>query len=96
MDILKKPIITEKATKLTDKAGKYTFVVDKKANKVEIKKAVESMYGVNVEDVNTAVMPSKPKNRFTKKAIVSGKKGSYKKAIVKIAQGESIDFYNDL
>jgi large subunit ribosomal protein L23 len=96
MDILKKPIITEKATKLTDKAGKYTFVVDKKANKVEIKKAVESMYGVNVEDVNTAVMPSKPKNRFTKKAIISGKKGSYKKAIVKIAQGESIDFYNDL
>ena len=96
MDILKKPIITEKATKLTDKAGKYTFVVDKKANKVEIKKAVESMYGVNVEDVNTAVMPSKPKNRFTKKAIVSGKKGSYKKAIVKIAQGESIDFYDDL
>lgn len=96
MDILKKPIITEKATKLTDKAGKYTFVVDKKANKVEIKKAVESMYGVNVEEVNTAVMPSKPKNRFTKKGIISGKKASYKKAVVKIAQGETIDFYNEL
>lgn len=96
MDILKKPLITEKASALSEKAGKYTFLVDKKANKVEIKKAVEKMYGVNVEEVNTAVMPSKPKNRNTKKAIISGRKSSYKKAVVKVASGETIDFYNEI
>jgi len=68
MDILKKPLITEKASALSEKAGKYTFLVSNKANKVEIKKAVEKMYGVNVEQVNTAIMASKPKNRSTKKS----------------------------
>lgn len=96
MDILKKPLITEKASAISEKAGKYTFLVDKKANKVEIKKAVEKMYGVNVEDVNTLVMPSKPKNRNTKTAIISGRKSSYKKAVVKVADGETIDFYNEI
>jgi large subunit ribosomal protein L23 len=61
MDILKKPLITEKASALSEKAGKYTFLVSNKANKVEIKKAVEKMYGVNVEQVNTLIMASKPK-----------------------------------
>jgi large subunit ribosomal protein L23 len=96
MEILKKPLITEKASALSDKAGKYTFLVDKKANKVEIKKAVEKMYGVNVEVVNTAIIASKPKNRNTKSRIVSGRKPSYKKAIVKVAVGETIDFYNEI
>lgn len=96
MEILKKPLITEKASALSDKAGKYTFLVDKKANKVEIKKAVEKMYGVNVEVVNTAIIASKPKNRNTKSRIVSGRKPSYKKAIVKVAAGETIDFYNEI
>ena len=96
MDILKKPLITEKASAISEKAGKYTFLVDKKANKVEIKKAVEKMYGVNVEDVNTLVMPSKLKNRNTKTAIISGRKSSYKKAVVKVADGETIDFYNEI
>ena len=96
MEILKKPLITEKASALSEKAGKYTFLVDKKANKVEIKKAVEKMYGVNVEEVNTAIIASKPKNRNTKSRIISGRKSSYKKAIVKVAQGETIDFYNEI
>lgn len=96
MDILKKPLITEKASALSDKAGKYTFLVEKKANKVEIKKAVEKMYGVNVEEVNTAIIASKPKNRNTKTRIISGRKSSYKKAIVQIAKGEVIDFYNEI
>ncbi len=96
MEVLKKPLITEKASALSEKSGKYTFLVDKKANKVEIKKAVEKMYGVNVEEVNTLVMPSKPKNRNTKKAVISGRKGSYKKAVIKIASGETIDFYNEI
>ena len=96
MEILKKPLITEKASALSEKAGKYTFLVNKKANKVEIKKAVEKMYGVNVEEVNTLIIASKPKSRNTKTRVVSGRKGSYKKAIVKIAQGEVIDFYNEI
>ncbi len=96
MEILKRPLITEKASALTEKAGKYTFLVNKKANKVEIKKAVEKMYGVNVEEVNTLIIASKPKSRNTKTRVVSGRKGSYKKAIVKIAQGEVIDFYNEI
>jgi large subunit ribosomal protein L23 len=96
MEILKKPLITEKASALSEKAGKYTFLVNKKANKVEIKKAVEKMYGVNVEDVNTLIIASKPKSRNTKTRVVSGRKGSYKKAIVKVAKGEVIDFYNEI
>lgn len=96
MEILKKPLITEKASALSEKAGKYTFLVNKKANKVEIKKAVEKMYGVNVEEVNTLIIASKPKSRNTKTRVVSGRKGSYKKAIVKVAKGEIIDFYNEI
>ena len=96
MEILKKPLITEKASGLSEKAGKYTFLVEKKANKVEIKKAVEKMYGVNVEEVNTLIIASKPKNRNTKTRVISGRKGSYKKAIVKVAKGETIDFYNEI
>jgi len=96
MEILKKPLITEKASALSEKAGKYTFLVNKKANKVEIKKAVEKMYGVNVEEVNTLIIASKPKNRNTKTRVISGRKSSYKKAIVKVAKGEVIDFYNEI
>lgn len=96
MEILKKPLITEKASALSEKSGKYTFLVEKKANKVEIKKAVEKMYGVNVEEVNTLIIASKPKNRNTKTRVISGRKSSYKKAIVKVAQGETIDFYNEI
>ena len=79
MEILKKPLITEKASALSEKSGKYTFLVEKKANKVEIKKAVEKMYGVNVEEVNTLIIASKPKNRNTKTRVISGRKSSYKK-----------------
>ena len=96
MEILKKPLITEKASALSEKSGKYTFLVEKKANKVEIKKAVEKMYGVNVEEVNTLIIATKPKNRNTKTRVISGRKGSYKKAIVKVAAGETIDFYNEI
>jgi large subunit ribosomal protein L23 len=96
MGILKKPLITEKASAQSEKAGKYTFLVDKKANKVEIQKAVEKMYGVNVEEVNTSNMPSKPKARYTKTAIINGRKGGFKKAVVQVAKGETIDFYNEL
>ena len=94
--ILVKPIITEKAELLSEKKAKYSFVVHRKANKVEIKKAVEEMYGVNVASVNTAIMPSKAKNRNTKSGVLKGKISAYKKAVVSLADGEEIDFFGDL
>ena len=81
MSILVKPIITEKVSDLNEK-GKYGFVVNKKANKVEIKKAIEKMYGVTVEKVNTMIHPGKKKTRYTKSQIISGRTGLYKKAII--------------
>lgn len=91
--ILIKPIITEKATKLADKRNTYCFVVNKNSNKIEVKNAVESMFNVNVSTVNTAVMPGKPKSRSTKTTIVRGTKSSYKKAYVTLEQGERIDIF---
>jgi large subunit ribosomal protein L23 len=95
MDILIKPLVTEKVTSLNEK-GRYGFVVDKNANKVEIKKAVEKMYGVNVEKVTTMRYPGKEKVRYTKTKIMTGKSNSYKKAIVKLVDGEVIDFYSGI
>lgn len=95
MNVLVKPIVTEKVSALNEK-GKYGFVVNKNANKVEIKKAVEKMYGVNVEDVNTMIYPGKQKTRYTKARIISGRTAQYKKAIVTVAEGEVIDFYSGI
>ena len=92
-DVLIKPILSEKANKQTEKENRYSFVVDKKANKLEIKKAVEEFYGVQVEEVNTIVVPSKAKSRYTKAGYISGRKPSKKKAIVTVAKGETIDLY---
>jgi large subunit ribosomal protein L23 len=92
-DVLIKPILSEKANKLAEKANRYSFVVDKKANKLEIKKAVEAFYGVQVSEVNTMVMPSKLKAKYTKAGYVVGRKPSKKKAVVTVAEGETIDLY---
>lgn len=94
--ILIKPLITEKAEVLSEGLNKYSFVVDRKANKVEIRKAVEQMYGVAVTSVNTAVMPGKAKNRTTKSGILRGRISAYKKAVVTLADGEEIDFFGDI
>jgi large subunit ribosomal protein L23 len=93
-DVLVKPVVTEKVNLQMEKSGRYTFVVDKKANKLEIKKAVEEFYGVKVEDVNTNVVPGKAKSRFTKAGFISGVKPSYKKATVTLAEGDSIDLFS--
>ena len=92
-DVLIKPILSEKANKQTEKMNRYSFVVDKKANKLEIKKAVENFYGVQVDHVNTIVVPSKKKAKYTKAGFIVGRKPSKKKAIVTVAKGESIDLY---
>ena len=95
MSILIKPIITEKATGDSEKFNRYTFVVNKKANKVQIKNAVEEAYGVTVEKVRTLNHPALRKTKYTKKGLVSGLTSGYKKAVVQLAEGE-IDFYNNL
>ena len=95
MGILIKPLVTEKISDLNEK-GKYGFVVDNKANKVDIKKAVEKMYGVNVLSVNTMSYSGKLKTRYSKKQIISGRTSSYKKAIITLAEGEVIDFYSGI
>ena len=95
-DVLIKPVLSEKVNSQTEKFRRYTFVVDKKANKLEIKKAVEEFYGIQVENVNTLVMPSKAKSRNTKAGVVSGRKPAKKKAIVTVAEGESIDLYSNI
>jgi large subunit ribosomal protein L23 len=95
MSVLKKPLVTEKVSALNEK-GKYGFIVDSDANKVEIKKAVEKQYGVNVEKVNTMNVMGKMKTRYTKAGVLSGRKPNYKKAIVTLAEGEVIDFYSNV
>ena len=95
-DVLIKPIVTEKSNKLTDKARTYAFKVGRRANKLEIKKAVEGFYSVNVIEVNTVVVPGKTKSRFTKAGFISGVKPAYKKAYVTVAEGETIDLYGNI
>lgn len=95
MSILKRPLVTEKVSALNEK-GKYGFIVDIKANKVEIKAAVEKLYGVNVEKVNTMNVMGKQKVRYTKAGVLAGRKPNFKKAIVTLAQGEVIDFYSNV
>ena len=92
-DVLIKPILTEKANLQQDKLRTYEFKVSRAANKLEIKAAVEFFYGVSVEDVNTLVAPGKNKSRQTKKRLDIGIKPPYKKAFVKVKEGEVIDLY---
>lgn len=93
-EVLVRPVITEKVNNQIEKSGRYTFVVDKRANKLEIKDAVQDFYGVQVTDVNTIVVPGKNKSRFTKAGLLKGVKSSYKKAVVTLAEGDSIDLFS--
>jgi large subunit ribosomal protein L23 len=88
-------LVTEKVSALNEK-GKYGFIVDAEANKVEIKTAVEKQYGVNVEKVNTMNVMGKFKTRYTKAGVLSGRRPNYKKAIITLAAGEVIDFYSNV
>ena len=92
-EVLIKPILSEKINKQTEKMNRYAFVVSRKANKLEIKKAVQEFYGIQVIDVNTAVMPGKAKSRNTKAGVVSGRKSAKKKAYITVVAGETIDLY---
>jgi large subunit ribosomal protein L23 len=92
-EVLIEPVISEKINLQMERSGRYTFVVGARANKLEIKVAVEDFYGVKVQDVNTMVVPAKNKTRFTKAGLLSGRKPSYKKAVVKLVAGENIDLF---
>ena len=96
MDILLKPIVTEKMTNLGEDLNRYGFLVHKDANKIQIRQAIERMYGVTVESVNTMRYGGKIKSRYSKSGIISGKTKSYKKAVITLAEGDSIDFYSNI
>jgi len=95
MSVLINPVVTEKVSALNEK-GKYGFIVNDKANKIEIKNAVEKMYGVNVANVRTMRYQGKSKSKYTKAGVISGRTKHYKKAIVTVAEGEVIDFYSGI
>ena len=96
MKYILKPIITEKATDDNELNNRYWFQVDKKANKSEIKRLVEEIYEVNVSKVRTMIIKPQSKSRFTKTGVISGFTTEYKKAIVDLKEGETIDIYSNL
>ena len=95
-EVLIKPILTEKANAQQEKLKRYAFKVNRRANKLEIKRAVEEFYGVSVVDVNTLVAPGKNKTRFTKAGFIKGVRPAYKKALVTVAEGDTIDLYANI
>jgi large subunit ribosomal protein L23 len=96
MDVLVRPVITEKMTAAGEKFNRYGFIVNKKANKIDIKKAVETMYGVTVSKVRTITYIGKLKTRNTKAGAVTGRSNAHKKAIISLKEGETIDFYSNI
>ncbi len=96
MNIMIKPVVTEKATKISEKLNSYTFCVSPEANKYQIKSLVEDLYGVKVASVNTMNYEGKRKQRYTKAGLINGKKPAFKKAVVTLAEGETIDFYSNI
>jgi Ribosomal protein L23 len=96
MNILLKPIVTEKMTSQGDKFNRYGFLVARSANKLQIKKAVEELYSVTVDSVNTMRYGGKLKSRNTKSGLLIGKTSATKKAVVTLAEGNKIDFYSNI
>lgn len=96
MEILIKPLITEKMASDTEKNNRFGFIVHPRANKIQIKEAVEAQYNVAVESVNTMNYAGKARSRFTKTGVVKGHTNAYKKAVVTLAKGDEIDFYQNI
>jgi large subunit ribosomal protein L23 len=97
MGYIVKPLVTEKMTAISEKqSNKFGFIVRPEANKIEIKKEVEAKYNVNVVSVNTMNYAGKRKSRYTKAGVIKGKTKAYKKAIVTLKDGETIDFYSNI
>lgn len=96
MEIIIKPILTEKMTAQSEKLNRYGFIVDRGANKIQIKDAVEKLYGVVVTDVNTTIYLGKAKQRYTKSGLQAGRTNHFKKAFVTLKAGDTIDFYSNI
>ena len=96
MAFIIKPLVTEKMTAITEKQNKFGFIVRPEADKLQIKKEVESLYNVTVVDVNTARYAGKRLSRYTKAGLIKGQKNAFKKAIVTLKEGETIDFYSNI
>ena len=96
MGYIIKPLVTEKMTKITEKQNKFGFIVRPEANKVEIKNEVEALYNVTVTDISTARYAGKNKSRYTKAGLIKGRTNAFKKAIVTLKEGETIDFYSNI
>jgi large subunit ribosomal protein L23 len=96
MSIIIKPIVTEKVTKESEVLNRFGFVVNKNANKVQIKKAIEAAYGVTILSVNTMNVRPDRTTKYTKSGLISGKTNATKKAIVQVQEGQTIDFYNNI
>lgn len=96
MGIIIKPLVTEKMTAITEKLNRFGFIVRPGANKLEIKKEVEALYNVTVVDVNTAKYIGKSKSRYTRAGVINGRTNAYKKAIVTLKEGDTIDFYSNI
>ena len=96
MGIIIKPLVTEKMTAITEKKHQFGFVVSPSANKLEIKKEVETLYNVTVVSVNTMRYAGKTKSRYTKAGLISGRTNAFKKAIVTLKEGDTIDYYSNI
>lgn len=96
MDILIKPLVTEKMTAQSEKLNRFGFVVDRRASKDQIKAAVEKMYNVEVVSVNTIIYNGKLKSRYTKSGVQQGRSKTYKKALITLEKGQTIDFYSNI
>ena len=97
MAFIVKPLVTEKMNQITEKkSNRYGFIVRPEANKIEIKKEIEKLYNVTVEDVNTMRYAGKRSSRYTKAGLIRGQKNAWKKAIVTLKEGDTIDFYSNI
>ena len=96
MGIIVKPLVTEKMTAITEKLNRFGFIVRTEANKVEIKKEVEALYNVTVVEVNTMRYAGKNKSRYTRSGLINGRTNAFKKAIVTLKEGDTIDFYSNI
>ena len=96
MGYIIKPLVTEKMTQMTEKQNKFGFIVRPEANKIEIKKEVEALYNVTVVAVNTCNYSGKTKHRYTVSGLIQGKRNAFKKAIVTLKEGDTIDFYSNI
>ncbi len=96
MTIMIRPVVSEKATQISEKNNRFTFRVSPDANKHQIKDAVEKLYDVKVTGVSTMNYEGKRKQRYTRRGLQRGKMSAFKKAVVTVAQGQTIDFYSNL